>query len=409
MLEEPAGDLLVGGVHPQGEVGRQHRRCMPLRPVVRIRHGVGGCSALGLPLVRAGRALGQLPFEAEQVLEVVVAPLRGRGRPGAFQPAGDRVVALAGAEAVLPAEALLLDACTLGLRADIRARIGRAVRLAEGMPAGDQRDGLLVVHRHARERLADVAGRGDWIGLAVRPFGIDVDQAHLDGAERIIELAFAGIALVAEPGVLGAPVDVLRRLPHILAPAGETERLEAHRLQGDVAGEHDQVGPGELAAVFLLDRPQQPPRLVEVRVVRPAIEWREALRAAAGSAAAVADAVRAGAVPRHTDEERPVVTVIGRPPLLRIRHQRSQVLDDGVQVEALELLGVVERAAHRIGLGGVLVERSQVELIRPPLPVRHVRENGMDMAAGRRDGALAFACHDLSDRVLACLRSAIRG
>ena len=42
-----------------------------------------------------------------------------------------------------------------GLRADQR-RIAGAVGLAEGVAAGDQRDGLLVVHRHAEERLADV-------------------------------------------------------------------------------------------------------------------------------------------------------------------------------------------------------------------------------------------------------------
>ena len=46
--------------------------------------------------------------------------------------------------------------------------IARAVGLAEGVAAGDQGDGLLVVHRHAGEGLADVAGRGERIGVAVR-------------------------------------------------------------------------------------------------------------------------------------------------------------------------------------------------------------------------------------------------
>jgi hypothetical protein len=87
------------------------------------------------------------------------------------------------------------------------------------------------------------------------------------------------------------------RLPGILAPAAETESLEAHRLEGDIARENDKVGPGYFsAAVFLLDRPQQPARLVEVRVVRPAIEGREALPAGAGAAAPIADAVRACAM-----------------------------------------------------------------------------------------------------------------
>ena len=60
------------------------------------------------PLIGAGRALRQFPFVAEQVLEEVVAPLRRRRGPGDFRAAADRVIALAAAEAALPAEALLL-------------------------------------------------------------------------------------------------------------------------------------------------------------------------------------------------------------------------------------------------------------------------------------------------------------
>ena len=202
--------------------------------------------------------------------------------------------------------------------------VAGAVGLAEGVAAGDQRDRLLVVHRHAAERLADVPGRGERVRVAVRAFRVDVDQAHLHGGERVFELPVAGVALVAEPLGLGAPVDVLLGLPDVLAPAGEAEGLEAHRLQRDVAGEDHQVGPRDLVAVLLLDRPQQPARLVEVGVVGPAVERREALLAGAGAAAAVADAVGAGAVPRHADEERPVVAEVGRPPVLRVGHQRRR-------------------------------------------------------------------------------------
>ena len=47
-----------------------------------------------------------------------------------------------------------------------------------------------------------------------------------------------------------------------------------------------------------------------------------------------------------------------------------QVLDHGVQIEALELLSVVERLSHRIGEGRVLVQNLQVELVRPPARIR---------------------------------------
>ena len=115
----------------------------------------------------------------------------------------------------------------------------------------------------------------------------------MHGGERVLKITVAGVALVRQPLAFGAPVDRLVGLPDILAPAAETERLEAHRLEGDVARENHQVGPGDFPAVFLLDRPQEPARLVEVRVVRPAVERREALLAGTGAAAAVADAVRA--------------------------------------------------------------------------------------------------------------------
>ena len=190
----------------------------------------------------------------------------------------------------------------------------------------------------------------------------------MHGGERILKLAFAAVAFVPQPRPLGTPVELFG-LPDVLAPAAETEGLEAHRLEGDVAGEDHQVGPGDFPAVFLLDRPQQPACLVEVRVVRPAIERREALLAGAGAAAAVGDAVGACAVPRHANEQPAVVAEVGRPPILRVRHQGMEILDHGIQVEALEFLGVVERLAHRIGQAGVLVENLKVQLVRPPVPV----------------------------------------
>ena len=69
--------------------------------------------------------------------------------------------------------------------------------LAEGVSAGDEGNGLLVIHRHAREGLPNIDCRGDWIRLAVGSFRIHIDQAHLNRAERILELTVAAVALVA--------------------------------------------------------------------------------------------------------------------------------------------------------------------------------------------------------------------
>ncbi len=198
--------------------------------------------------------------------------------------------------------------------------------LAEGVAADDQRGGLDVVHRHATERLADVPGRSGGVGLTVGTLGVDVDQAHLGGAQRPLQLAVAAVArVVGDPGGLGAPVDGGVRSPLVDAATGKAERLEAHRLERDVAGEDQQVAPGQRPAVLLLDRPQQPPRLVDVDVVGPGVQRREALLAMTAAAAAVEDAVGARRMPCHADHQSAVVTEVGRPPVLRVGHDRLDV------------------------------------------------------------------------------------
>ncbi len=339
-------------------------------------HLPGARVTLGLPLMRTCRALGQLPLVAEQVLEEVVAPLGRRLCPGDFEAAGDRVSALAGAEAALPAEALLLERGRFRLGTHVGRGAG-AVGLAEAVAPGDERHRLLVVHGHASEGLADVLGRRDRVRVAVRAFRVDVDEAHLNRGQRVLEIPVSGVALVVQPLLLGAPVDVLLRLEDVRAPAAEAEGLEAHRLQGDVAGQDHEVGPGDLAAVLLLDRPEEAPRLVEAHVVGPAVDGREALLAGSGAAAAVTGAIRAGAVPCHADEQGPVVAEVRRPPVLRVGQQCAKVLLHGAEIEALELLGVAEALAHGIGQGGMLAQDVERQLVRPPLTVRRAAAGGM--------------------------------
>ena len=392
VLQVAPSDGLVDRVEAKGEVSRGHHRPVLFGRIMGISHHVTFGDVLGQPLIRAGRTLDQFPLVFEQYPQIAQVPF-GRVRlPGALEAAADRIAAFAAAEAALPAEALLFDAGGFRRRTDMR-RIARAMALAEGVPAGDERDGLFVVHGHTCEGLPDVTAGGDRIGVAVRPFGVHVNQTHLHGGERVLEIPVTRIAVVAKPGVLAAPVDVLLGLPDVLASAAEAEGLEAHRLQSAVAGEDHQVGPGDCPAVFLLDRPEQTARLVEVHVVRPAVEGRQALGAGPRAAAAVTHAVGAGAVPRHPDEEPPVVTPVGRPPVLRVGHQRIEVLLQGRQVEFLELLSVVERLAHRIAQVGVLMKNLEVQLIRPPVPIRRAAA-GNGFACPARYRAFAVFSHN---------------
>src|SRR6266480_1442826 len=258
---------------------------MTLRRVEGIRNRGG--SALCPELIGPSRARLELPFIFEQVLEKAVAPLRRRRAPGDFRTAGDRVFAFARAEPALPAKALFLDQRSFRLGTHQRGIAG-AVSLAEAVSPSDERNRLLVVHRHALEGLANVNGGGNRIRLEVRSIRIHVDEAHIHGSQRILEIADAAVALVAmrigEPSFLLAPVDDLVGLPHIGASAAEAEYLEAHGFERDIAGKDHEVGPGDFRAVFLLDRPQEPARLIEVRIVRPGAEGCEALLAGARAA-----------------------------------------------------------------------------------------------------------------------------
>jgi len=360
-----------------------------------------------VPFPCARGALHQVPVVAEEHVEVAHVPLdRVRG-PRAFDAAGDGVIALAAAVAAEPAEALRFDWRTFRLGPDMSCGTG-AVGLAEGVASGNERDGLFVVHGHAREGLADIAGRSDRARHAVRPFRIHVDQTHLHCGKGVLEFTVAGVAFVGQPLAFAAPVDFIFRFPDVLAAAREAEGLEAHRLQRAVARQDQEIGPGEAPAVLLLDRPQQASRLVQVRVIGPAIEGGKPLAAGACAAAAVADAVGARAVPGHANEEPAIVAVIRRPPVLRVGHQRIEVLLDGLQVELLELLRIVEVLAQRIAEGRVQMQNVDVQLVRPPVTVGRAAAEHIFLCPGRGRG-LAYFTHPVGSFCRVYGWTALRG
>ena len=110
---------------------------------------------LGSILLRAGRARRQLIVVLVQVVQETVVPLRRVIGPGALEPARDRVVALAAAKPVLPAEALLLQAGAFRFGTDVLGIRGGTMGLADRVAADDERKRFLVIHRHAAERLSN--------------------------------------------------------------------------------------------------------------------------------------------------------------------------------------------------------------------------------------------------------------
>src|SRR5205823_5262509 len=98
----------------------RHHRGVPYRRVVCVGHRVRTGAVLRLPLLGTGRTFGELPLVPEKGFEEAVVPGDRGGRPRALQPAGDRVLALAAAEGVLPAQPLALQVGALGLGTHVR-------------------------------------------------------------------------------------------------------------------------------------------------------------------------------------------------------------------------------------------------------------------------------------------------
>ena len=146
--------------------------------------------------------------------------------------------AAAAAKTVFPAQTLFFNAGTFGFRADVFARISRAVRFAKGVATGGQCNGFFIVHRHAGEGFANIARRCERVRIAVRAFWIDVNQTHLHRGQRIFQCAVAAVARVVQHFAFWAPVDVFFWFPNIRAAAAEAEGFETHRIHRDIAGQH---------------------------------------------------------------------------------------------------------------------------------------------------------------------------
>ena len=256
IFQKAAGDLFVGRVHLEREVGREHEGLMGLALYVCIGDESGTAIIFWSPLMRSGGRFGQFPLKLEHEFEIVVTPLGGSSGPGPFQTTGDRVFAMTLTVGVFPAHVHFGNACSGGFVPDVVFGVGGSVGFTKSMPPGDQRDGFLVVHGHAPEGFADVCGRSHGIGIAFHTFRVDVDQPHVRSREGLFQLTGLIAFFGAEPDIFRAPVNIFGGFPDIGATAGETESFEAHGFQGDVTGQDHQVGPGDLAAVFFLDGPQ---------------------------------------------------------------------------------------------------------------------------------------------------------
>ena len=268
---------------------------------------------------------------------------------------------------------------------------------ADRVTAARQRGCLFVVHGHTGERLTHMKCRSGGIGLAVKAFRIDVDEAHLHCSKRVLErVSLAHVAITGvrgrNPIFLRTPVNVFLGGPDVFAAEREAVSLQTHRLVSHRAGEEDQVGPGNLVAVLLLDRPQDAARLVEVAVIRPGVQRSEADVACAAAAATVCEAVGTSRVPGQANHQAAVVPPVSRPPFLAVGHQGEHILLQRFEIERLDGFAVVEVLPKGADLGVMLVKDVEVQGLRPP---------GRVGPTGRRErtvhhGAFGFGRHVFS-------------
>ena len=197
VLVEAARNFLVGRIKAQCQVGGRHDGLVAFACHVGVGHRSGTGIALGLPLPCTCGALGQLPLVAKEVLEVVVAPLRWGGGPGALEAAGSGVFGVAFAVGILPALTHFFHG-SAGWFATHEAWVSCTVHFAKGVSTGHQGHGFFVVHGHAAKGFAHVACRGKRIGVAVGAFRVDINQSHLHCTKRILEVAVSFVALISQ-------------------------------------------------------------------------------------------------------------------------------------------------------------------------------------------------------------------
>ena len=291
------------------------------------------------PLPVAARALQLLPRELEQEVEELIVPARRIRGPGPFHAAGEGICSLASAAFARPRVGHIL------LRRGSRPRGAGAMAFAEGVAAANESHGLGVVHAHATKGVPDVLGtlRGIRVYspgpirlLRHGTFRIQVDKPHRGAPQRALAGAVHRAGRVLLLLWAGPQVQALCAVWGVDPASAVLGHWAAHGLDGCGASQDKEVTPAEAVPVLLLDGPQQPAGLVQVRVVCPAAFWLEALAAPAAAPVPVGLAVAAGAMPRQPDEERPIVPEVCGPALLRVGEGCLQVRDHRLEVEGLQ-------------------------------------------------------------------------
>ena len=157
---------------------------MALCWIMGVRNSVCTATVFWCPLMCASRTFGQFPFKAKQIFKEIIAEFGGRCCPRHLKAAGDGITGFAGLESAGPAQSLGFHCSGFRFRPKMCSRPG-TVGFAKAVAPCNKCYGFFIIHRHACESFANVACRSQRIRFSVRPFRIDIDQAHLHGSQRV--------------------------------------------------------------------------------------------------------------------------------------------------------------------------------------------------------------------------------
>ena len=216
---------------------------------------------------------------------------------------------------IFPAQAHLLNCRTFWFRSN-KTSVACTMCLAESVTSSSECHSLFIIHSHTSKCFSNIFCACYRIWIAIWPFGIYIDQAHLNCSQWIFQLALSRISFVTEPFRFFTPINIFFRGPDIWTSTTEPKSLTSHRLNGDITSQDQQISPTDLRPVLLLNWPQESARFIQIPIVWPAIERGKTLSTSTPTSSTITYPISTSGMPSHTNEERTIMSIVCRPPVL---------------------------------------------------------------------------------------------
>mmetsp|Transcript_28385 Transcript_28385/g.51423 ORF Transcript_28385/g.51423 Transcript_28385/m.51423 type:complete len:269 (+) Transcript_28385:710-1516(+) len=179
------------------------------------------------------------------------------------------------------------------------------------------------------------------IRLAHRTFRINVDKTKSILSKRkftsTIYLTVSKFLLFRCRSKRSSLCIVLKVKTSGAKPKDRSARL----LNCNCASQSKQVSPAKTVSIFSLERFQETSGLIKISIVRPRPLWVESLSTAITTASSIRRSIRATAVPRKSNEETCISSIIRGPPFLTISQYILHICLDCFPINLLKIVPVL--------------------------------------------------------------------